>query len=271
MNSGQKSSRKRKRKFTQPKKKMQYSYSVSKSKVTPPKLTLGNEPPNPIGLDKYANLQAGMVEVVVRHDENIRRSRATKKSDCNDSEAVSPHLDSSDKKHGTESCGPNTSERDLDMEFQNVPVEGVSLANYQSKANSTEVGQSTQQRGAKRRKSGSVRRFTPDITSLNLDYTGNILPGTISSCNRVEQSMLGNSDVHRKKKFDNSRSSAVITRLIKPISYSASVTNNVQDVSVTFVAMRSDGKEVMVDNKFLKANNPLLLINFYEQHLRYNP
>ncbi|RVW63392.1 putative chromo domain-containing protein LHP1 [Vitis vinifera] len=35
--------------------------------------------------------------------------------------------------------------------------------------------------------------------------------------------------------------------------------------------MWSDGKEVMVDNKFLKANNPLLLINFYEQHLRYSP
>ncbi|VFQ81093.1 unnamed protein product [Cuscuta campestris] len=28
---------------------------------------------------------------------------------------------------------------------------------------------------------------------------------------------------------------------------------------------------ITVDNKFLKANNPLLLINFYEQHLRYNP
>ncbi|KAJ0013690.1 hypothetical protein Pint_20832 [Pistacia integerrima] len=33
----------------------------------------------------------------------------------------------------------------------------------------------------------------------------------------------------------------------------------------------SDGKEVMVDNKFLKANDPLLLINFYEQHLKYSP
>ncbi|PNX84269.1 chromo domain-containing protein LHP1-like [Trifolium pratense] len=34
---------------------------------------------------------------------------------------------------------------------------------------------------------------------------------------------------------------------------------------------KSDGTEVMVDNKYLKTNNPLLLINFYEQHLRYNP
>ncbi|RWW82689.1 hypothetical protein BHE74_00008837 [Ensete ventricosum] len=34
---------------------------------------------------------------------------------------------------------------------------------------------------------------------------------------------------------------------------------------------RSDGKEVLVDDKELKANNPLLLISFYEQHLRYSP
>ncbi|KNA25919.1 hypothetical protein SOVF_002200, partial [Spinacia oleracea] len=33
----------------------------------------------------------------------------------------------------------------------------------------------------------------------------------------------------------------------------------------------SDGKELTVDNKFLKANYPHLLINFYEQHLRYSP
>lgn len=270
LRSGQKNSRKRKRKFTQPKKKMQYSYGVSKSKATPSKLTLGNEPHNPLGLDQYGNLQNGMVEIVVQHDESMRRSRAAKKADCNGSETVSPHLDSGDKRHGALSCGPNTSDGDLDQEFQHVPVEGISLANYQPKVNSTEAGQSNQQRGAKRRKSGSVRRFTPDITSFN-EYTGNTLPGNIRSSNRVEQPMLGHSDGHRKKKFESSKSSVVITRLIKPISYSASVTNNVQDVSVTFVAMRSDGKEVMVDNKFLKANNPQLLINFYEQHLRYNP
>ncbi|KAG8091526.1 hypothetical protein GUJ93_ZPchr0012g19943 [Zizania palustris] len=40
---------------------------------------------------------------------------------------------------------------------------------------------------------------------------------------------------------------------------------NLQDL-----ASRSDGKEVTVDDKELKANNPLLLISYYEQHLRYN-
>ncbi|MQL98027.1 hypothetical protein Taro_030719 [Colocasia esculenta] len=31
----------------------------------------------------------------------------------------------------------------------------------------------------------------------------------------------------------------------------------------------SDGQEVQVDNEFLKANHPMMLIDFYEQHLRF--
>lgn len=238
LRSGQKkSSRKRKRKFTQPKKKMQYSYGVSK-----------------------------------KHDEAKKRPRRAKSIDCKSSETVSPHVASNEKENGGQLFVQNSSGKDLVVHDQQpLAVEGDCPANCQSNANCVEAGQSNQRRGAKRRKSGSVRRFTQDMTSLSIDYFANAAPMNISSCDRAEEVMLGNCDAYRKKKIEGSRSSNVITRLIKPISYSASVTNNVQDVTVTFVAMRSDGKEVMVDNKFLKANNPHLLINFYEQHLRYNP
>ncbi|KAM3323260.1 hypothetical protein P3S67_004411 [Capsicum chacoense] len=64
-----------------------------------------------------------------------------------------------------------------------------------------------------------------------------------------------------------------ITELIRPVSYAATFVNDRQDdVSITFLAKRSDGKETLVDNKFLKINNPFLLIDFYEQIVRFiNP
>ncbi|CAK9861554.1 unnamed protein product [Sphagnum jensenii] len=61
-----------------------------------------------------------------------------------------------------------------------------------------------------------------------------------------------------------------ITQILKAISYSNSVTDDKQDVVVLFKASRSDGEEVVVDNKFMRDNYPILLIEFYEQHLRYS-
>ncbi|CAK9882282.1 unnamed protein product [Sphagnum jensenii] len=61
-----------------------------------------------------------------------------------------------------------------------------------------------------------------------------------------------------------------ITQILKAISYSNSVTDDKQDVVVLFKASRSDGEEVVVDNKFMRDNYPILLIDFYEQHLRYS-
>ncbi|CAK9229645.1 unnamed protein product, partial [Sphagnum troendelagicum] len=62
----------------------------------------------------------------------------------------------------------------------------------------------------------------------------------------------------------------LITQILKAISYSNSITDDKQDVVVLFKASRSDGEEVAVDNKFMRENYPILLIDFYEQHLRYN-
>jgi hypothetical protein len=61
-----------------------------------------------------------------------------------------------------------------------------------------------------------------------------------------------------------------ITQINKAISYSNSNANGRQDVVVLFKASRSDGVEVVVDNKFMRETYPLLLIDFYEQHLRYS-
>ncbi|KAH1109109.1 hypothetical protein AAZX31_04G001600 [Glycine max] len=103
-------------------------------------------------------------------------------------------------------------------------------------------------RGAKRRKSASsVKRFKRDTDAAALQPISAPInmPDANTACN--------------------------IVKIIKPIGYSASLSDNMHDVLVTFMAMRSDGTEVMVDNRYLKAYNPLLLINFYEMHLRYTP
>eukprot|EP00262_Sarcandra_glabra_P007603 TRINITY_DN20492_c0_g1_i1.p1 TRINITY_DN20492_c0_g1~~TRINITY_DN20492_c0_g1_i1.p1 ORF type:complete len:322 (-),score=67.93 TRINITY_DN20492_c0_g1_i1:264-1229(-) len=109
--------------------------------------------------------------------------------------------------------------------------------------------------GAKKRKSGFVRRFKQDKDEAMID--------DLESTGDDKNTKLDNSSTPNPPHS--------IVRIIKPVSYSTSMANNVQDVSVTFAALRSDGKEVVVDNKFLKLCNPLLLIGFYEQHLRYSP
>ncbi|KAG5018019.1 hypothetical protein JHK87_013874 [Glycine soja] len=91
-------------------------------------------------------------------------------------------------------------------------------------------------RGAKRRKSASsVKRFKrdPDAAAIQPIAAPIHMPdATNTACN--------------------------IVKIIKPIGYSASLSDNMHDVLVTFMAMRSDGTEVMVDNRYLKAYNPLL-------------
>ncbi|KAG2279783.1 hypothetical protein Bca52824_051003 [Brassica carinata] len=129
--------------------------------------------------------------------------------------------------------------------------------------------------GAKRRKSGSVKRFKQDGTTSNNNNNNhtttattadqNLTPNLDSFGRMVEPHH--NNNLSQKSKVEE----LDIVRIIQPVRFSSSITNNVQDALVTFSALRSDGKEVTVDNRFLKAHNPLLLIEFYEQHLKYNP
>ncbi|CDY38452.1 BnaA10g17060D [Brassica napus] len=139
--------------------------------------------------------------------------------------------------------------------------------------------------GAKRRKSGSVKRFKQDASTSNNNNSNNHTTTATNDQNVTQElatldsfggvarigneypGVLENNNLSQKSKVEE----LDIAKILKPVKFSSSVTNNVQDVLVTFLALRSDGEEVMVDNRFLKAHNPLLLIEFYEQHLKYNP
>ncbi|KAK8593945.1 hypothetical protein V6N13_042501 [Hibiscus sabdariffa] len=131
--------------------------------------------------------------------------------------------------------------------------------------------------GAKRRKSGSVKRFKQDISSFGSNLTQSATPnirvgyGTTDAQIGIENLCLTADGLNNTPLIDNAANMPIITKILKPVGFSASVSDNNQDVSVTFLAIGSDGKEVMVDNKYLKANNPLLLIDFYEQHLKHSP
>ncbi|KAL8171446.1 hypothetical protein V2J09_023250 [Rumex salicifolius] len=229
-----KKTRKRKRKYTQPKKKLQYSYASSGSKEVK-KSRVGRKPSENEPL----------------HEPSYNLGRKETKGDEY----------SSDKDNDT---------RKITIQLQEAAKGDGSSVNSSSKGDSTEPSQGDRRTGAKRRKSGSVQRFKPDSSISDPSHAANSIPVN-GSYDSAEQLMTGNIDLYPKMKFDLSRDSSIIIRILKPIGYSTSKSNEVEDVSVTFVAIRSDGKEVVVDNKFLKANYPHVLIDFYEQHLRYSP
>ncbi|KAF1865086.1 hypothetical protein Lal_00004460 [Lupinus albus] len=139
-----------------------------------------------------------------------------------------------------------------------------------STANPHMAMESGPRRGAKRRKSGSVKRFrrqddddhasTPNPTTVSVEQGPRGVNGDGGGNNNNNGHMMG--DVV---------SACHIVKIIRPIGYVTSFSNIVDDLSVIFVALRSDGTEVTVTNKYLKANNPLLLINYYEENIRYHP
>ncbi|XP_060217860.1 chromo domain protein LHP1 isoform X2 [Lycium barbarum] len=116
---------------------------------------------------------------------------------------------------------------------------GNGLSNGFAKVNGAESNQSDRCTGAKKRKSGSVRRFKQDTTSAVVDDVQDALAGGALATFLQEGShnheFVG-SDLVCRNKPDDSNDAYTITQLIKPISYSASLSNDVQDVSVTFRA-----------------------------------
>ncbi|GAU33665.1 hypothetical protein TSUD_310730 [Trifolium subterraneum] len=125
--------------------------------------------------------------------------------------------------------------------------------------------------GAKRRKSSSVKRFKKEDSACQSVDTKNATDISVGKLEPSWTETAGYMGNNSHQNIANAKTGCNIVKIIKPIGYSASLSCYMQDISVTFMALRSDGTEVMVDNKYLKTNNPLLLINFYEQHLRYNP
>ncbi|KAM0003504.1 putative chromatin remodeling & transcriptional activation CHROMO-DOMAIN family [Helianthus debilis subsp. tardiflorus] len=153
--------------------------------------------------------------------------------------------------------------------------EGVSPSNGISDVNGQNSVWANRSSGSKRRKSGTVKRFKqildPTVTKDAPDPMERLAGGNgVMVEHRVQNFEQVGNGFGSMNVVDTSKSMYAITKIIKPIEYSTSSLNDMQDILVTFLVLRSDGKEVMVDNRYLKAHYPLLLINFYEQHIQYN-
>lgn len=132
----------------------------------------------------------------------------------------------------------------LAIQFQEAKaLEGTGPIEVLSKVDCVEPVQSNRSIGAKRRKSGSVKRFKQEphlceMLAQNATSRTSIVPGSGVELLGVENPDVIVENSSRKNKIDESKNALRITKIIKPIGYSASVTNNIQDVSVTFMAMR---------------------------------
>ncbi|XP_022718713.1 chromo domain-containing protein LHP1 isoform X2 [Durio zibethinus] len=290
-----KHNRKRKRKYGGPhiqSKKKQPRSSASTYNATGLEVNVVDKSPLvPLDNSDVATLSASSpLTVPVREGESNGNAKNVKKSNrvkengsTNGSKQIEERKDENDYdtklselKGAISSNGVNADK--LAIRFQGgTASEGDGLANGLPKVDHVKSVQSDRRIGAKRRKSGSVKRFkqdqSPSGSNLTQTATPNIHVGYGITDAQIGIENLGFSadGLSHRHLIDNSVNVPVITKILKPVVFSASVSDNTQDVSVTFLAIRSDGKEVMVDNRYLKANNPLLLINFYEQHLKYSP
>ncbi|CAK8560123.1 unnamed protein product [Lathyrus sativus] len=108
--------------------------------------------------------------------------------------------------------------------------------------------------GTRRRKTTAVKRFTRTTLASKTGNTG-ITDIAAPSSHTAAEPVKPESD---------------IVEIVKPVGYSAAEASTKQEASVTFKVKRSDGSEVIVDNNYLKTNHPILLIDYYEQHLQYS-
>ncbi|KAI3919134.1 hypothetical protein MKW98_016687 [Papaver atlanticum] len=152
-----------------------------------------------------------------------------------------------------------TSTDNLNSESGKKKVSDITLYDNMLEGHNPEVdfdestSHSNRLTGAKRRKSGNVKRFQKESTMIDDAQNGD----------------KSEPDQDKEEKLSNYPH--YITKIIKATGYSVSIKDGVQDdVRVTFLAVSSDGTEVVVDNKQLKAENPQLLFSFYEQNLRYS-
>ncbi|KAJ9558277.1 hypothetical protein OSB04_012891 [Centaurea solstitialis] len=123
--------------------------------------------------------------------------------------------------------------------------------------------------GSRRRKSCAVKRFKKEPNlALRNDARGNTTSDVGGGGVVAQDGIKNTNGLESDNIIDAPTSVAAVTKIIKPVEYSTSIDNDTEEVSVSFLVRRSDGEEVVVDNKYLKENNPILLINFYEHHLQ---
>ncbi|CAK7341701.1 unnamed protein product [Dovyalis caffra] len=289
-----KSSRKRKRKHggphTQSKKKQPRSSAASN--VMDVEISIADQhlPSAPLNNSLLANLLSPSQFISSGHggesNGDVNNVKTSKQTDENGSINGSKHI--FERKEDNE-YDPKLSElrgtipnidvnsNKLAIHFQEEKtLEGNGLANGLPKFDYVDPVQNSRCTGAKKRKSGSVKRFKKDPVLCEPVFLPNSSANfSVGSTHPVAQLGIENPSLpwdnsSHMPMAENSINPFAITKILKPISFSASVFDNVQDVLITFRALRSDGQEVTVDNRFLKDSNPLLLINFYEQHLKYS-
>ncbi|KAF6145442.1 hypothetical protein GIB67_032565 [Kingdonia uniflora] len=113
------------------------------------------------------------------------------------------------------------------------------LTNGLSTVEYAEPALSNRSMGAKRRKSGSVRRFKNDSAPCEPDKAQNVVAQNITDSGLgAEKAGSKADDTGAGNQLDMRTNLSSIVKIIKPISYLTSISNNTQDVSVTFSAMR---------------------------------
>ncbi|GAA0157094.1 hypothetical protein LIER_14433 [Lithospermum erythrorhizon] len=248
---------KRKRKHvganSQPKKKQQLQSTATTSYNVPVvKVKIINEPPPFPCLDA-----ASIMDNIKSNVDCVNFVDSSKKLNGDSLGCVlSDHRDKKGKAGSDKDVGLVNEDNDvIGTVSTRTPTEGNDVPNRPLQSvQAVQPGRCT---GAKRRKSGFVKRFKQEFVKDQIDVqTGDI--------------DLRGSDLSYKDMTDDSKSSSTITEIIKPIGYSSSsLSSDNGEIFITFVAKRSDGKEVTVDNRTLRANYPLLLIQYYERNIRY--
>nr|ASM94432.1 chromo domain-containing protein LHP1c [Chrysanthemum x morifolium] len=152
---------------------------------------------------------------------------------------------------------------------EDVGTEDVSPENGVSKDGEMVLTRVSQRIGSKRRKTCAVKRFKQATNSA--PTTDPVGKTTATSDVDGKDDIKNDVSVGNGLELDTvaTPESAVIIKIVKPVNYTTSMQNGIEEVCVSLLVKRSDGEEVVVDNKYLKENNPVLLINYYEKHLRY--
>lgn len=167
------------------------------------------------------------------------------------------------------------STKDMAGNASNSSPEKVALSGELGKATGTDKCV-----GAKKRKQGFVRRVRQGLDSSDPDER--VLATEELSEEAKEQaksvkvpSISTKQGIHDQLNVfqiqdPNAALEPPLTKILKAVNYNSLSVDGRQDVTVVFKVSRADGQEVLLDNKFLKANYPVLLIEFYEKHLRYS-
>jgi len=146
--------------------------------------------------------------------------------------------------------------------------EGNDIANGLPKVDYVDLVQNSRCTGAKKRKSGSVKRFKKDSVMCESVFlpnsSGNFSVGSTGAAAQpgIENPSLTWGNSSHMPMTENSINAFAITKILKPIGFSASVFDNVQDVLITFRALRYVILLQLQDLSHVKFNDILFLLCF---------